>query len=103
MENFINDSKEEQLVDLFDQEDEFAESQHLLGKRKLLASHADVSSSKRLKTDANHHFLEAMPSADMYERSYMHKDTVCSIIVSHKYDFIFTMSVDGSLKFWKKV
>ena len=44
-----------------------------------------------------------MPSADMYERSYMHKDTVCAILVSHKYDFIFTMSVDGSLKFWKKV
>lgn len=77
MENFINDSKEEQLVDLFDQEDEFAENQHLLGKRKLQTSNTEPSSSKRLKTDATHHFLEAMPSADMYERSYMHKDTVC--------------------------
>ena len=72
-------------------------------KRRKQTSKLDDTSSKRLKTDACHHFLEAMPSADMYERSYMHKDTVCSIIVSHKYDFIFTMSVDGSLKFWKKV
>ena len=75
MENFINDSKEEQLVDLFDQEDEFAENQHILGKRKQQTSNTEPS--KRLKTDATHHFLEAMPSADMYERSYMHKDTVC--------------------------
>ena len=60
--------------------------------------------SKRAKTEAAiHHYLESMPSADMYERSYMHKDTVCQVLVSQKYDFIFTMSVEGTLKFWKKV
>ena len=43
-----------------------------------------------------------MPSANRYERSYMHKDTVSHILVSHRYDFIFTASTDGFLKFWKK-
>jgi peptidylprolyl isomerase domain and WD repeat-containing protein 1 len=79
---------------------------------------------KRVKQDVGgtalleHHYLENMPSADMYERSYMHKDVVCQskscvivgpysflciVMVSMKYDYIFTMSVDGFLKFWKKV
>ena len=51
----------------------------------------------------DHHYLEQLPSAEMYERSYMHKDTITHILVSLKYDYIFTMSVDGFLKFWKKV
>mmetsp|Transcript_6885 Transcript_6885/g.6080 ORF Transcript_6885/g.6080 Transcript_6885/m.6080 type:complete len:121 (+) Transcript_6885:177-539(+) len=38
----------------------------------------------------------------MYERSYMHKEAISSILASQKYDFIFTSSVDGILKFWKK-
>ena len=44
-----------------------------------------------------------MLSADIYERSCMHNDNVCHVLVSQKYDFIFTMIVDGTLKFWKKV
>lgn len=38
----------------------------------------------------------------MYERSYMHKDTVSHVMVSHRFEFIFTASTDGFLKFWKK-
>jgi peptidylprolyl isomerase domain and WD repeat-containing protein 1 len=46
----------------------------------------------------------------------MHKETVCQgkillanhlnfiiVLISVKYEFIFTMSIDGYLKFWKKV
>jgi len=32
----------------------------------------------------------------------MHKETIVNILVSQKFDFIFTASVDGYLKFWKK-
>lgn len=50
----------------------------------------------------------------MYERSYMHKEPLCfgknrvvitmsKVLMSMKYEYIFTMSVDGFLKFWKKV
>ena len=33
----------------------------------------------------------------------MHKEPVNLVLVSTKYDFIFTASVDGYLKFWRKV
>ena len=46
--------------------------------------------------------LVLLPSAPMYEKSYMHKDTVCHVLVSHRFEFIFTVSQDGFLKFWKK-
>jgi len=46
--------------------------------------------------------LENLPNTNRYERSYMHKDLISHILVSHRYDFIFTVSIDGFLKFWKK-
>jgi peptidylprolyl isomerase domain and WD repeat-containing protein 1 len=68
-------------------------------------------------------FLGALPSAEMYERSYMHRDTITHVvremaavrrqcvgqaselktqIVTARTDFFVTGSVDGHLKFWKK-
>ena len=46
--------------------------------------------------------LACLPSAPMYVSSYMHKDTVSHVLVSHRFEFIFTASTDGFLKFWKK-
>ena len=46
--------------------------------------------------------LLKLPSAPMYEKSYMHKDLISHILVSHRFEFIFTVSQDGFLKFWKK-
>ncbi|CAG8444879.1 5545_t:CDS:10 [Acaulospora morrowiae] len=46
-------------------------------------------------------YLERIPSADMYERSYMHRDVLNYIAVTRT-DFIITTSIDGHLKFWKK-
>ena len=46
--------------------------------------------------------LNTLPCAQHYERSYMHKDSISHILVSHRYDLIFTASADGFLKFWKK-
>lgn len=46
-------------------------------------------------------FLDALPSANMYEKSYMHRDVVTHVAVSAA-DFFITGSVDGHLKFWKK-
>ena len=49
----------------------------------------------------------------MYERSYMHKETVtqsksrlsltCIVLVAQKFDFLITVSLEGVLKFWRKV
>jgi peptidylprolyl isomerase domain and WD repeat-containing protein 1 len=38
----------------------------------------------------------------MYEKSFQHKDCVSQVIVSEQYEFIFTASIDGFVKFWKK-
>ncbi|KAE8691052.1 Peptidylprolyl isomerase domain and WD repeat-containing protein 1 [Hibiscus syriacus] len=46
-------------------------------------------------------YLDALPSANMYEKSYMHRDVVTHVAVSAA-DFFITGSVDGHLKFWKK-
>lgn len=46
--------------------------------------------------------LENMPVAGYYEKSYMHKDIVDSVISATDTDFIITTSLDGVLKFWKK-
>ena len=47
-------------------------------------------------------FLEALPSGLMYERSYMHRDTVTQVAVARSAEFFMTASSDGHLKFWKK-
>ncbi|GAB4814723.1 hypothetical protein N2152v2_001769 [Parachlorella kessleri] len=58
---------------------------------------------KRRKTlEFEQQYLQSLPLADMYEKSYMHRDTVVQVAVSHGPDFIITASVDGHIKFWKK-
>ncbi|KAI8820990.1 uncharacterized protein EV422DRAFT_496207 [Fimicolochytrium jonesii] len=46
-------------------------------------------------------FLDNLPSADMYERSLMHRDVVNFVAVTST-DFLITTSIDGHVKFWKK-
>ncbi|CAI9105574.1 OLC1v1004522C1 [Oldenlandia corymbosa var. corymbosa] len=46
-------------------------------------------------------YLDCLPSAIMYEKSYMHRDVVTHVAVSGA-EFFITGSADGHLKFWKK-
>lgn len=46
---------------------------------------------------------DAMPCAEMYEKSYMHRDAVTHVAVAEATHFFVTASVDGHLKLWKKV
>ena len=46
--------------------------------------------------------LARLPTASLYEKSFMHKDFISHVLVSHVNEFIFTISVDGFVKFWKK-
>ncbi|KAF9596982.1 hypothetical protein IFM89_014696 [Coptis chinensis] len=46
-------------------------------------------------------FLDSLPWANMYEKSYMHRDVVTHVSIS-AVDFFITGSSDGHLKFWKK-
>ena len=46
--------------------------------------------------------LLELPSADMYEKSYMHREWITHIVTTAS-DFLVTASRDGHLKFWKKL
>lgn len=46
-------------------------------------------------------YLENLPNAESYEKSYMHRDCISHLVVT-KSDFVITGSVDGHIKFWKK-
>ncbi len=47
-------------------------------------------------------FLDNLPNAETYERSYMHRDAVNWCVCSGPTGFIITASIDGHVKFWKK-
>ncbi|XP_054764435.1 peptidylprolyl isomerase domain and WD repeat-containing protein 1-like isoform X1 [Lytechinus pictus] len=46
-------------------------------------------------------YLDNMPSAELYEKSLMHRDTITHVAAT-KTEFIITASCDGHVKFWKK-
>ena len=48
-------------------------------------------------------YIDSLPSATMYERSFMHRDFVTHISVAKSTEFIVTGSCDGHVKFWKKM
>ncbi|KAK8808396.1 hypothetical protein WA158_008297 [Blastocystis sp. Blastoise] len=58
---------------------------------------------KRRKLEHEDLYKQNLPSAYMYEKSYMHRDTITHVITSPITQFIITASVDGHVKFWKKV
>uniref|UniRef100_K3W5S2 peptidylprolyl isomerase n=1 Tax=Globisporangium ultimum (strain ATCC 200006 / CBS 805.95 / DAOM BR144) TaxID=431595 RepID=K3W5S2_GLOUD len=48
-------------------------------------------------------FVSNLPSAAMYEKSYMHRDVVTHVAVALETQFLITASRDGHVKFWKKM
>uniref|UniRef100_T1J225 peptidylprolyl isomerase n=1 Tax=Strigamia maritima TaxID=126957 RepID=T1J225_STRMM len=46
-------------------------------------------------------YLSNIPSTEVYEKSYMHRETVTHIAIT-KTEFVITASSDGHVKFWKK-
>lgn len=46
-------------------------------------------------------YLDLLPNAEKYERSFMHRDNVTHVLTT-KTEFIITGSADGHVKFWKK-
>lgn len=47
-------------------------------------------------------FLDCLPSCKLYEKSYMHKDTLLWVLCSSHTGFLATAGSDGFVKFWKK-
>uniref|UniRef100_A0A0G4FPX9 peptidylprolyl isomerase n=1 Tax=Chromera velia CCMP2878 TaxID=1169474 RepID=A0A0G4FPX9_9ALVE len=47
-------------------------------------------------------YLQNLPSGEMYEKSFMHREVVTKVVCSSESEFILTGSADGHVKFWKK-
>lgn len=47
-------------------------------------------------------YLDLLPNARMYEKSYMHRANVTQTISANKTNFVITAGEDGFVKFWKK-
>uniref|UniRef100_UPI00358DE951 peptidylprolyl isomerase domain and WD repeat-containing protein 1-like n=1 Tax=Myxine glutinosa TaxID=7769 RepID=UPI00358DE951 len=60
-----------------------------------------VQTKKRKVLQFESLYLDNLPSATMYEHSYMHRDIITHVVIT-KTDFIITASQDGHVKFWKK-
>ncbi|EAR95354.1 peptidyl-prolyl cis-trans isomerase, cyclophilin-type protein (macronuclear) [Tetrahymena thermophila SB210] len=74
-------------------------------QRKQNLESADVGPSVKLlkNIDIVDVLLKNVPSGEMYEKSYMHREVVNMIIGAPKNDTIITISVDGHVKFWRKI
>ncbi|MCJ1371698.1 hypothetical protein MMC20_002917 [Loxospora ochrophaea] len=58
---------------------------------------------KRRKLPYEKLYIEALPSSPRYSKSLMHKDQLSFVTVTPSTDFLITSSVDGVVKFWKKM
>lgn len=64
----------------------------------------DIPKKKKAKKlDFEELYLDNLPSSSYYEHSFMHRDVVTHVAVSKKTEFIITASMDGHVKFWKKM
>ncbi|KAI4193466.1 MAG: hypothetical protein LQ346_003915 [Caloplaca aetnensis] len=48
-------------------------------------------------------YINALPSSQRYSKSLMHKDQLALVTMTPLTDFLITSSIDGVVKFWKKV
>ena len=68
------------------------------------SSSADPGAKRKKRKVAHERaFLKKLPSAEMYEKSYMHRDVVTHVAITPQTDFVVTASCDGHVKFWKKM
>ncbi|KAK4974759.1 Peptidyl-prolyl cis-trans isomerase cyp15 [Elasticomyces elasticus] len=58
---------------------------------------------KRRKLPYEKLYVAALPTASRYSKSLMHRDQLCFVTFTPLTDFLITSSVDGVVKFWKKV
>ena len=58
-----------------------------------------IKKKKIRKVEHEKQLIARLPQAEMYEKSYMHRDVVRFIFVSKPNEFIITVSNDGVVKF----
>lgn len=68
-----------------------------------LSSSSSQARKKPKKLPFEKTFMENLPSAEMYEHSFMHRDVVTHLAIAKSTEFLITGSSDGHVKFWKKM
>ncbi|GLD95777.1 hypothetical protein PINS_up004455 [Pythium insidiosum] len=96
-----NTTKSAAVHDGDDDEDDDDEDD--VGPMPLPASNTTVKKRKKTTLQFESEYLKNIPSAAMYERSYMHRDVVTHVVVAPETQFVITASRDGHVKFWKKL
>lgn len=64
---------------------------------------ANVPKKKRRKLPYERQYVAALPTSSRYSKSLMHRDQLCFTTFTPYTDFLITSSIDGYVKFWKKV
>ncbi|KAL3496515.1 hypothetical protein BJX62DRAFT_101658 [Aspergillus germanicus] len=64
---------------------------------------ADAPKKKRRKLPFEKVYVNALPTSPRYSKSLMHKDQLSFVTVTPHTDFLVTSSIDGVVKFWKKM
>ena len=64
---------------------------------------ADAPKKKRRKLPFEKVYVNALPASPRYSKSLMHKDQLSFVTISPHTDFLITSSIDGFVKFWKKM
>ncbi|KAL2795401.1 hypothetical protein BJX66DRAFT_170030 [Aspergillus keveii] len=64
---------------------------------------ADAPKKKRRKLPFEKVYVNALPTSPRYSKSLMHKDQLSFVTVTPHTDFLITSSIDGVVKFWKKM
>ena len=61
-----------------------------------------VDNSRSVRELIPSDYLQELPTALLYEKSFQHRSPVIFVLASNQKEFIVSVSVDGSIKFWKK-
>lgn len=64
---------------------------------------SSVPKKKRRKLPYEKLYISSLPTSPRYSKSLMHKDQLSFVTLTPFTDFLITSSVDGVVKFWKKV
>jgi len=64
---------------------------------------SSVPKKKRRKLPYEKLYISSLPTSPRYSKSLMHKDQLAFVTLTPFTDFLITSSVDGVVKFWKKV
>ncbi|KAJ3539228.1 hypothetical protein NM688_g6396 [Phlebia brevispora] len=87
--------------DAMDHQDAAEDSDSDVGPMPMPAGAEGTVKKKRKTLPHEKLYLEHLPSADRYYKSFMHRDVI-NFVVMTKTEFLITTSIDGHLKLWKK-